>query len=112
MQDRHPLREVGYGDLEEFIRKVYGKTYEVVPGEEWSNDSAHTFKISKEPLDEWCIERFTEFLETGEGSMILRTLLTDMCNKEIIPEGTTSSKSVGDSRCERGRLKLWLSLWS
>jgi hypothetical protein len=83
------LKIVDYWDLEEIIKEYYGKEYETVPGEEWSNDSNYKFTIEKgEKIWKADQERLDTFKETGKGEILLRTLLTDMCNNDAIPPGT------------------------
>ena len=59
------------------------KGYEVVPYEEWNNDSSHSFKVEKTELDEEDLNNFKQgkwdHWRTGE-------ILDHLCFVGIIPE--------------------------
>jgi hypothetical protein len=39
------IREVDYGDFEDFVKSIYGGEYEFVAVEECGNDSDHSFHV-------------------------------------------------------------------
>lgn len=78
----------GY-DLEELINLTYGsENFEIVADQELGNQVYNTH-VSKGAIKSWDTENFTKFKATGRAKYIyiLGTLLTDMCNKDLIPEG-------------------------
>jgi hypothetical protein len=80
--------EVEYSDLDEFIGRTYARPFDSVGNEEWNNDSTHHFTVTKSKLSKVEKSDILEFQKTGEipaGSLL--TLLTDMCNHDLIPEG-------------------------
>ena len=67
-------------DLDNLIEEVYQKPFEFVAVEEASNYSKKAFYIKRQELGEW------DKLDLGDmGST--NVILTDMCNKGLIPEG-------------------------
>lgn len=77
-------------ELSRFINQEYNKkgTYEFSYDEEVSNDSQHLFPVKKEKLYEWDERTLEEFVNTGySNSKLTAILLTDMCNRDVIPEG-------------------------
>jgi len=78
-------------DLENFINKIYFAvnkeiSFYLVSDMEWSNDSTHTFSVQKEPWDAYLQGKMDKFL-IGRGSYSLRVILTDLANRDLIPEG-------------------------
>ena len=81
-QQNRPLRS------RKFIKEQYGQNFNFVCDEECSNDSQHEYEVEKEELDEYNIEKLNKFKETGKHLYLIRIILTDMCNNELIKEGT------------------------
>lgn len=83
--------EVDHYHLETLIREIYGQDYEIMPYEEvGSSQYAATYNIDvkKSKLDEYDLSRI-EKLKTGNPeSYSLRAIMTDMCNREIIEDGS------------------------
>ena len=83
--------EVEYKDLEHYINSHYGTSgYSVVADMECSNDSSVTIDcVKKQDLDEYEKKELTKFLDSdgNDGSYITSTLMLDLCNKGLIPEG-------------------------
>lgn len=81
------IHKVDSYDLEEFIEKVTGHTYEIVASEEWSNDSQHRFTVEAK-LDKWNKEDWNTFKATGEAECYrLRAILNGLCADGHIPAG-------------------------
>ena len=73
--------------FDQMINKVYGKTdFSFVASEKMSNDTAKTFDVSKEPLDECDQDILDEFIK-GNCQWVAAILFNDLCNKGIIEEG-------------------------
>lgn len=75
-------------ELDEFIEEVYGVNYEPTAREEWSNDTEHCFILKKKLLDDYDTKKIRA-LESGKPEdYSLRVIMTDLCNKNLIEEGT------------------------
>ena len=79
--------QVDYSELEQFIFEVYGMHIEIVADQELSNDTKSTYYIRKEVLYEGDAENLESWLSGNYVPYMLNTLLTDMCNRELIEEG-------------------------
>lgn len=82
---------VEHYDLEKLIKSTYGTDYEIMSGEEvGSSQYAATYNIDvvKGELDEWEFEEVKDWMADGTGSYILRSIMKDMANKDVIEEGT------------------------
>ena len=74
-------------DIEEFIKEVYGQVYEICPCEEvGSRQYAATYNLAvkKQELDTYELNKLETFKSTGEGMFILQTILTDLCNRDLL----------------------------
>lgn len=82
-------KEVDYYDLEELINKTYNKKdFSIVVDLELGNDSYTTMSVEKEEIDEYDKGKLIEFKNgNDETGWMTSILMTDMCNKDIIPEG-------------------------
>lgn len=79
---------VNYGDLEAFIDEVYGHAFSVPEDVEGSNDTTYAFNdVRPEPLSEYDGKKLAGFKTSGHGRFLLRILLTDLCNRGMIPPG-------------------------
>lgn len=81
------LHIVDYRYLEEKIREVYGKKYDIPRDEECGNDCSLQMGGKKEPLLKYDSNRIETFRNTGRCRYLLRTLVQDMINNDHIPEG-------------------------
>lgn len=82
------IHEIDYSDFDLLIHNHYGrKDYEFAADKEAINDSCYSFHIKKEPICSYNLPKLEQFINGGKFSYITRTLLQDLCNKEIIPEG-------------------------
>ena len=78
--------KVDYDDLEDFIKEVYGFTYETVAEEEWNNDSNYEFRVNDNmagnviPVSK---------IRNGyfPGSFSLGLILNMLCDDGLIPSG-------------------------
>ena len=74
--------EIDANDLDTLVRETYGINYKCVVSGEWNNDSYHKYKVSKRKLanyekDDMTYPRLAD----------IDTILTDLCNKDIIEAG-------------------------
>lgn len=82
------IHSVSDYDLETFIREQTGHSYEIVPNEEWGNDSQHRFTLDGK-LDEWNVKDWEAFKSTGEQKNYqLRTILDGLCADGKLAAGT------------------------
>lgn len=83
---------VDYGDLEEFIKHIYGnKQYEFACAEEVSNDTIKRYKVDKkEEISDYDLKKLNSFKAGNFESWITRLLLQDMVNNGILQPGTYS----------------------
>lgn len=80
--------EVNYEDLERLVHEVYDQPgYSLVADIESGNDFSYTFSVCKEEIDNYDLEKLQLFRDTGLHHSLIWTLLADLCNQEIIPEG-------------------------
>lgn len=79
---------VDYISLEQMIVSTFGKSYSIVEGEEFRNDSVKEYSIDNEENDEYALRKIEEF-RTGKSDDIylLRYFLRYFCNKGIIESG-------------------------
>jgi hypothetical protein len=86
------VHRVNAFDLEKAIQDEYGvKEFDVVADLESSNDVSHTFSTSKSKehlkLKQYDKEDITNFQATGNYFFLTGTLLQDMTERDLIPEG-------------------------
>ncbi len=80
--------EVDYSELDELIEKQYGRKYECVAYEEWSNYESHSFDVQKEKLDDYDKEKIDNWnSKNGSGMYMTTIFLNDMCNRGVIEPG-------------------------
>jgi hypothetical protein len=74
-------------DIERFICGTYSLSqFEATI--ESHNDTNHLYDIKKRPLDDHAQGKLREFLERKWcEDYNLRIILTDLCNKDLLPEG-------------------------
>ena len=80
---------VDYDDLEDFFKEVYNLQVrpEIVAMQTYSNDMSDIFNIKKGILNNWESRDLDLFKSTGYAPYALGTVLTDLCNRDLIPEG-------------------------
>ena len=82
---------VEYGDLEAFIKEIYGHTHEIVAAEEASNDSTLSFSgVGEYPedYDEFDREDFAKWQESGKHwPWGTQTILEELCLAGLIEAG-------------------------
>lgn len=78
-----------YNEFEKIIQSVYGiSEFSIVADMELMNDISVTYVVKKEPHDGYDTKKLEKFIATNGNVMYMtRTLLTDLCNKDVIPEG-------------------------
>ena len=83
------IHSVDYIDFEQAVKDYYKvDDYNFPADAETGNDtSVATVCYKKSPLESYEQEELNEFKATGEYNMIYSTLLQDMVNNGIIPEG-------------------------
>lgn len=82
--------KVKYKDLEEFIQKQYSTEYCFIRDYECRNDSTHELTIKKAELDGYEEKDLKQLRDgrSGDGTFFASTALIDLCNKDIVEEGT------------------------
>lgn len=95
MKIKNKLRfeEVSYfkvdsSDLENLIKEVYKKEYDMIGGQEWSNDTQHSFKNIKGNLSKFDKEELKDFTEGKESFCSLNIILNDLVKNNHIPAGS------------------------
>ena len=75
----------GQVGLEDVVKNTYGKNIEM----ESSNDTDYSYTIRKEKLTEYDIQNLEAIVKSGSfEDYNLRLIMTDLANKDIIPEGS------------------------
>lgn len=79
--------QMSHGDFEELVRATYGRTdYKYVI--ECGNDFDRTYEnIYKKDLDEYQLRGLEKFMTIGKYSFLDYTLIQDLVNKGLLPEG-------------------------
>ncbi len=73
------VNTIEVNDLEKFITETTGHTYEVVPNEEWNNDSQHRLHVDGD-LSEYTQKDWDDFKLTGEQHQYrLQTIMEGLC---------------------------------
>lgn len=80
-------QELSYSAFERFVKKHYNLIYDwsFVKDQELYNGASGTFIIVKEPVNEGSMFKFI-FGKTQEICWMTQTILTDLCNQNLIPE--------------------------
>ncbi len=82
------IHKIDFDDFDEFIKKHYQKNdFEFCVDQESRNDSSHSFSVSKQPIDDYDLKKLNKFKSGQHVEFISSTLLNDLCNQGIIPEG-------------------------
>ncbi len=80
--------EVEDSEVEQVIKEFYGHEYETVPMEEWSNDSTHSFNVSKkEKLGKSDAATIRALKKGKPEKFSLYIIMQDLVNKRVIPPG-------------------------
>ena len=89
--EQHIIR-VDCSDLDRFISTEYGIDFECIPDQEWGNYQDHIIELCQEQLSEYRQKDLEEWKASNgkKGSYLLRTILTDLCNRERLPLCTLS----------------------
>lgn len=78
---------VDYGDLDNFISKVYDVDFEVVADQELMNDVDKKISVKKSVLNKWEQQDLDDFKSGKIKTFMLYTLMTDLANRDLIEEG-------------------------
>lgn len=77
--------QVDYNDLEREIQQFFGwPDYEIIPAQEWNNDTYHVFDTR---LSDWEIPHANRDLEAKNYSFRLSYIMWAMAEKGVIPHG-------------------------
>jgi hypothetical protein len=80
--------EVGYSELQDFIKEQYGHEYSIVANLESHNDSKESISALTEENDEDDQKAIENYKATGsEVGISLWTLMNDMADRGVIEEG-------------------------
>jgi len=82
---------VEYYDFEKFVNSVYPNVnYEFAADVESMNDVTHEYTVNKNPEmlhHAYDKSKWEKFITTGKGSYMVYSILEDLANRELIPEG-------------------------
>lgn len=81
------VHQVDAFDLEEAIQEEYGQPFEILADLEASNDTAKKISFTKSPLSIGKAKDVAVFRVSGRGNWLTYTLMQDMVNRELLPEG-------------------------
>ena len=80
--------EIEYGALEKIIQQHYSRPDYEIPSEEEFGQGWKTYVLAKRELNEYGAKDIEQFIaKTKQGHYMLHTLLQDLCNKGLVPEG-------------------------
>jgi hypothetical protein len=79
--------KVDYFDLQEEIKRVYEKEFDILEDLNANNDSSLETKVQPK-VDKFDQDIIDKWVQTGEGSFLTRALMNDLCAKGHIPEGS------------------------
>jgi hypothetical protein len=79
---------VDYSDLERFIQDVYNvDDFSIARDQEQGNDTSISMNVVKKPLNTYDSQLIEKFTTVNPPSFMLYTVMQDMCNKDLIPDG-------------------------
>lgn len=75
--------------MEKLIEAHFGNSYDIINGEECSNDSVKRFSINDGELSEYVLNKINDFRARNKvfHYYLLNALLRHMCNQKIIASG-------------------------
>lgn len=79
-----------YYDLEQLIDNYYGQEFEIPCDQECGNDTTLEFSVAPEKFMDYEKAQMKEFRESGKGTFMLDTILSDLCNNKVIEAGKYS----------------------
>jgi hypothetical protein len=82
--------ELEYYELEALINEHYRsqRQYNFVADVECGNGTSHKYVVEKEQLLSYDLTRLAQFASGERTTYVTRILLTDLCNRDILPAGT------------------------
>lgn len=83
------MHTIHYGDFDDVVKEVYGHEYECVADMEWNNDSSYVrnnIRCGTELANYECND-IRIFQQDGYYSYMFDTLLQDLVNRGVLPEG-------------------------
>ena len=90
MQLKHTVRSyfvVDYHDLDNLLREYYPGWDTIISDQELHNDMEHAIWVQKEEISEYDIDDLEKSKAGKHVSWCLNTLMTDLCNRDIIEPG-------------------------
>lgn len=82
------LIEIDAFDLDKFINEQYpGARFDFAVDQESPNDISHRMPVSQGPIWEDGKRELEKLKDGKETSRLARTILTDLCNRGILPPG-------------------------
>jgi hypothetical protein len=93
MRYKNKFTEVKYwvidsGDFNTIVRETYGvEDYDFMADVECGNPHKQSFYTSDEDFDEYEVNKIKSFTNGGSYNNIAGTLVIDLANKGLIPEG-------------------------
>jgi hypothetical protein len=86
--------ELKYNEFKKLVKETYNQNYKFVADVECGNDSDHSYNDIKktvldenDALDKYEIDEITDFKQNGKYNYLASTLLQDLVNRELLPEG-------------------------
>lgn len=79
---------VEYSDFDDFVSHEYGRQYNCCAMGEFNNDSCYKYFVEKDLSDPHIQEDLDAAREKGVFSVSIPTILTDLCNRNLIEPGT------------------------
>jgi hypothetical protein len=79
--------EVNFYDLEEFIKEMMGKTYEVVAHEEWHNYSSYPFTVNADHTSDALWEEVMALSKSSGRWPPLQEMLNEAARRGYIENG-------------------------
>lgn len=76
-----------YPKLDGMVKREYGRDYSFIGEGDVSNNTLHQFIEIDGKLDEWEAKDLQSWLKNTPRLIMARTLLQDLCRKNIIPKG-------------------------
>lgn len=78
--------EIDWFVLDGIIKDEYGRDFSFIEDQDCSNDTSHAFYIDG-TLTDYCKNKLTRWKETGDGSLMVVSLLNDLAARNRIKRG-------------------------
>ncbi len=93
--DIQTLYVISNRDWNEIVRKQYDvPKYDFWDDNEADRDGTYQFTVRKRELSRWDLDDLKKFKD-GQASFMTNTILTDLCNQNLIDEGEYLINEIG-----------------